>query len=95
MPTRKPMTDEDGEVRELTAEDLKQFKRGGEGLPQSLHKKLGTRGAQKAPTKIPLSLRLSANVVEAFRASGDGWQTRIDAVLTDWLKTHSPSELAI
>jgi len=33
--------------------------------------------------------------VEAFRASGEGWQTRIDVVLADWLKTHSPDELAV
>ncbi|MFC0708866.1 hypothetical protein [Azorhizophilus paspali] len=23
-------------------------------------------------------------------ASGPGWQTRMDATLADWLKTHSP-----
>jgi uncharacterized protein (DUF4415 family) len=32
---------------------------------------------------------LSADVVHAFRAAGDGWQTRIDAGLKDWLRTHS------
>jgi len=29
--------------------------------------------------------------VEQFRASGDGWQTRMDVALKDWLKTHSPA----
>jgi len=24
------------------------------------------------------------------RTSGDGWQTRVDTVLRDWLKDHSP-----
>lgn len=39
------------------------------------------RGPQKAPTKIPLSLRLSPEVVKHFRAKGRGWQTRIDEAL--------------
>ena len=69
MPARKPMIDESGEVRELTAADVKTFKRGGAALPASLRAKTGVRGPQKAPTKIPLSLRLSPQVVEAFRAS--------------------------
>jgi uncharacterized protein (DUF4415 family) len=41
----------------------------------------GERGPQKAPTKIALSLRLSPDVVAHFRATGEGWQTRIDEVL--------------
>ncbi len=39
------------------------------------------RGPQKAPRKIPLSLRLSPEVVRHFRAKGRGWQTRIDEAL--------------
>ena len=39
------------------------------------------RGPQKAPTKVALSLRLSPDVVRHFKASGRGWQTRIDAAL--------------
>lgn len=41
------------------------------------------RGLQKAPTKRPVSLRLSSDVVDHFRAGGPGWQTRIDQVLKD------------
>jgi uncharacterized protein (DUF4415 family) len=40
-----------------------------------------TRGIQKSPTKIPVSLRLSPGVVEHFRATGPGWQSRIDEIL--------------
>jgi uncharacterized protein (DUF4415 family) len=36
------------------------------------------RGPQKAPTKVALSLRLSPEVVRHFKATGRGWQTRID-----------------
>jgi uncharacterized protein (DUF4415 family) len=39
------------------------------------------RGPQKSPTKVPVSLRLSPEVVDHFKATGDGWQTRIDDAL--------------
>jgi uncharacterized protein (DUF4415 family) len=63
-----------------------------EQLPESLRKKL--RGPQKTPTKKPVSVRFSVEVVERFKASGDGWQTRMDAALKDWLKTHDPRDVA-
>ena len=44
------------------------------------------RGPQKAPTKVPVSLRLSRDVVDHFKASGEGWQTRIDDALRDSIK---------
>lgn len=46
------------------------------------------RGAQKSPTKERITIRLSPEVVQAFRDTGAGWQTRIDAALQDWLATH-------
>ena len=39
--------------------------------------------------KDRITIRLSPDVTAAFRASGDGWQTRIDAALKDWLRTNS------
>ena len=39
---------------------------------------LTTRGAQKTPTKVPLSIRLSPEVVAHYKGTGPGWQTRID-----------------
>lgn len=86
----KPLTDAKGEVRELTAADLKSFRRGAEVLPASLRRKVGVRGPQKAPTKERISIRLSQEVVQRFRATGAGWQTRVDAALRDWLKAHGP-----
>jgi len=46
------------------------------------------RGPQKAPTKIPLQLRLPREVVLYFKQEGAGWQTRIGEVLKRWIKTH-------
>jgi len=41
----------------------------------------GERGPQKAPTKERVSLRLSREVLSHFRATGAGWQRRIDETL--------------
>ena len=58
------------------------------GLPLPLQNRL--RGRPKAEvTKERITIRLSPDVVGAFRATGAGWQTRIDAALRDWLQTHS------
>jgi uncharacterized protein (DUF4415 family) len=83
----------DGEVRTLTAADLSTFRPASEALPPNLQKTLGMRqrGPQKSPTKVSTTIRLSSDVLQAFRATGDGWQTRVDAALKDWLKTHSPT----
>lgn len=53
------------------------------GLPKDLQKLLSgrKRGPQKAPTKQLISLRLSREVIEHFKATGPGWQTRIDQAL--------------
>jgi uncharacterized protein (DUF4415 family) len=48
---------------------------------------LKTRGRPKAAvTKEPVKLRLDADVLAVLRASGDGWQTRINDTLRASLK---------
>ena len=39
------------------------------------------RGPQKAPTKVLTTLRLDADVLEYFRSTGPGFQTRINEAL--------------
>lgn len=46
------------------------------------------RGKQKKPTKIPTTLRLSPDVMAYFKATGEGWQTRVDAALREYIQTH-------
>jgi uncharacterized protein (DUF4415 family) len=46
----------------------------------------GKRGPQKAPTKKLVSLRLSPEVIDHFKATGPGWQTRIDSTLLESIK---------
>jgi uncharacterized protein (DUF4415 family) len=84
-----PLTDEDGEVRELTAEDFKHFRPMREVFPEiveAFERARGQRGQQKAPTKERIGLRLDSAVVRHFRATGPGWQTRINEVLADYVK---------
>lgn len=87
MANRKPLTDEDGEVREVTAEEVALFKPFS-ALPETEQKtllKLRTRGPQKTPRKVPVSIRLSPDVAEGLRATGNGWQGRADEALRSWL----------
>ncbi len=87
MAKRKKLTDKDGEVRELTTTDF-EAARPFASLPASLQTKL--RGRPRATvTKERITIRLSPDVVSTFRATGNGWQTRVDAALRDWLKSHS------
>lgn len=41
----------------------------------------GQRGPQKAPTKVQLTLRVDRDVLDAYRATGPGWQTRMNDAL--------------
>ncbi len=87
MAIRRPLIDNDGEVREITAEDVALFKPFS-ALPdaeQKMPRKLGKRGPQKAPRKVPISIRLSSDVAEGLRATGNGWQVRADEALRSWL----------
>lgn len=43
----------------------------------------------KAVHKVPTTIRFDADVLAALKASGKGWQTRVNAAMREWLKTHS------
>jgi uncharacterized protein (DUF4415 family) len=79
--TSTPATCTDPEdAPELTAAFFKQADRY-EGTT------LKPRGRPKAAvTKEPVKLRLDADVLAALRASGEGWQTRINDTLRASLK---------
>lgn len=95
MTNRLPLTDADGEVRELTAEDFKFFRPASEVLPDILGAELaaemlkskGGRPKSESP-KVFTGIRLDAEVLAAFRATGKGWQTRINDALKAWLSEH-------
>lgn len=91
MTDRLPLTDEEGEVRELDEEDFKHFAPFS-ALPEALQTKLlglKGRGPQQAATKVSTTVRFDRDVLEAFQATGRGWQTRMNAALKEWLKEHA------
>ena len=52
-------------------------------------KRLGARGRPRVETpKVQLTVRYDADIVDKFKATGDGWQTRMNDALRDWLQTH-------
>lgn len=48
---------------------------------ESARRKRGQRGPQKKPRKVMISLRLERSTVDAYKAAGRGYQTRMAAVL--------------
>ena len=60
-------------------------------LPE-LREKLAARrrGPQRAPLKVPTTIRFDAAVLTGLRATGRGWQTRVNEVMKNWLKSHTP-----
>ncbi|WP_410686094.1 BrnA antitoxin family protein [Avibacterium paragallinarum] len=82
----------------LTDEELAQFRPVAEVMPAAFTKMVfehteaikKSRGKQKAPTKQAVSLRLSPEVITAFKATGKGWQSRINDTL---LKAIKPLEV--
>jgi uncharacterized protein (DUF4415 family) len=89
MKNQKLLTNIEGEVQELTEEDFISavpFST----LPEALKNKLAALDAQQVPIKESLTLQLSQDVVQRFRATGEGWQILMESVLKDWLNTHLP-----
>ena len=60
-----------------------------EAVPQVVELYRRGRGPQKTPTKVPVSLRLSPEVIEYFKAQGKGWQSRLDDVLQEYVASHA------
>lgn len=47
----------------------------------------GQRGPQKTPVKERVGLRLNKDIVDYFRHTGPGWQSRINEVLAEFVNT--------
>jgi len=93
--SKQPLTDKDGEVRELTLAEIKRMRPAKEVLPPALYtmiinRKRGQRGKQKAPTKNQVTLRLDPEVTAFFKATGSGWQTRINDMLKNIVMLAKP-----
>jgi uncharacterized protein (DUF4415 family) len=90
---KNPLTNKERVVRELIQEDIQAMRSPEEVIPEELLKilpkrKVGQRGMQKQPKKVPITLRYSPDVVEYFKSTGEGWQIRMDEALKEWIKNH-------
>jgi len=88
MPKR-PLTDEDGEVRPLTAADMQHFRPIKEVDPGMIEaaarfRRRGRPIIGEAP-KMHIGFRLAADVVEGIRATGRGYNARVEKVLREAL----------
>jgi uncharacterized protein (DUF4415 family) len=84
---RRPLADKDGEIRELTVEDMRLFKPIAEvdvGMVEAMAEfrhKLG-RPKAEAP-KIHIGFRLASDVVASIKASGPGYNARVEQALRE------------
>ena len=47
------------------------------------------RGRPSGSDKTQIALRVDNSVLSAFKATGKGWQTRMNDALKDWLNEHA------
>jgi uncharacterized protein (DUF4415 family) len=71
----------DDENPEWTEKDFARSMRPEDYPPELRNAFRRMRGPQKAPTKQLVSLRLDRDVLAHFRATGPGWQARINETL--------------
>jgi uncharacterized protein (DUF4415 family) len=94
MPKLKPGTiwptdEEDAKINAGIAADPDTYE-----MTDAEFKRLRPMGRPKAEiTKERITIRLSPDVVEQFRATGSGWQRRMDHALQDYLRSHSQSDI--
>lgn len=72
----------DEDDRPLTREEMQT---GIEAQRKRVGRPLGTNNKEQ------VAIRFDPDILAAFRAAGPGWQTRMNAALRDWLKTHTPA----
>ena len=69
----------------ITAEDFAQARPLKEAMPElyaALAKRRpGQRGPGRKPAKALVTLRVDQDVLDAFKAGGEGWQTRMNEAL--------------
>ncbi len=60
----------------------------GEAAAQELLKPKRRGRPLSATPKQHVNIRLDADIVESFKRAGEGWQTRMNGALREWLSTH-------
>ena len=82
----------DPDSRELDAQWFASAKPASHALPPQLYASLAAkrpRGRPKADdNKVFTAIRLDADLLETFKATGKGWQTRMNAALRQFVTEH-------
>lgn len=94
--SKRPLTDkEEAEIQKMIASDpdnpeltdeqianMKPFREAFPDLAKSMDREIAKRGRPPiANPKLPVTIRLDREVVEKFRSTGPGWQSRMNEVL--------------
>jgi len=82
---RRAIAEDPDAAPELTEEMIAAMRPAEELFPELVATWRARRGKQKRPTKVPVSIRLDPDVVEYFRSTGEGWQSRINEVLVEYV----------
>ncbi len=66
----------------LTDAELGQDRWGTDGMPPAMRAAFRRGGRPRSEArKVPVTIRLDAEIVEVFKATGPGWQTRMNDAL--------------
>ncbi len=84
---KKSLTNHEGEVRELTHDDIAEMKPFKEAFPELHESWKRSRGRpRKEQPKQRLTLRLDVDIVAWLKQMGTGYQTRINTILREAMK---------
>lgn len=79
-----PTPDEDAAINAGTAQDPDTYEMGASEFRQLRRgRPLGSG------TKVQVTLRIDEDVLDKFKASGSGWQTRMNEALKSWVQSHA------
>ena len=89
---------DDIDIPELTEEDFANMRPAKEVLHELLPKEAAealltpkkTGRPKGSGTKKSITVRLDTDVLASFKETGQGWQTRMNNALRDWLKENRP-----
>jgi uncharacterized protein (DUF4415 family) len=82
-----PTTEEDIHINAGIAADSDTFE-----LSDAAFKRLKPIRGRGRPLgsgkKVQMTVRFDAEIIDTFKSTGEGWQTKMNDALRDWLKTH-------
>jgi uncharacterized protein (DUF4415 family) len=88
--------EQDPDAYEPSDEELARFQPASEVLPQimgktnaaALMRRRGRPAVSADSRKVPTTIRLDPDLVEAFKETGPGWQSRMNGALREWAMGH-------